>query len=78
MDVYMLLESYIASLQDNLPLAAAAGLLFVILLFRKPKLALSLVIVVALLLGILMFISSLSLTGAGHKSKMTTSGMPPD
>ena len=57
-------------LRENPYIAGALGLLFLFLLFTKPKLFFSVVILVGILAGVFYLISSLASTGASQKEKM--------
>jgi len=65
-----LIDSFIAFFQDHLLLAIALAIILLILLFRKPKVFLTISAIVLLLLGILYLISNVSSTGITYKEKL--------
>jgi len=65
-----LINGLIAYLRESPYIAGALGLFFLFLLFTKPKLFFSVVILVAILAGVFYLIASLSSTGTSQKEKM--------
>lgn len=72
MDINLMIESLIASAQSHLSLVVAGGILLILLLYRKPKLAFALLGIAALLFGILLLISNISSSGVAKKENMVT------
>ncbi len=60
----------ITYLQTNTPVAIAAALLLVYLLFRKPKFFLTVFFIALLLAGLLYLVEELSSIGVSHKKAL--------
>ena len=70
MDFAAIINDIVTYFRENPYIAGALGLLFIFLLFTKPKLFFSVVILVGILAGVFYLISNLASTGASHKEKM--------
>jgi hypothetical protein len=77
MDFFGSINSIIAFFQNNLFIAIAAAILLVFLLYRKPKLFLTIFFIALLLSGVFYLISTLSSTGVSHKGKILQKGDVP-
>ncbi len=69
MDLNLLLETAVAFVQANLYACAALAVLFGLLMFRSPKLALGVFCVTLLLAGVFLLISDVATSGVHYKSK---------
>jgi len=65
-----LIEGIINFFQDHLLFALAFAIVLLFLLFRKPKVFLTVSAIVLLLLGILYLISNIASTGVTYKEKL--------
>ena len=77
MDFFGSINSIIAFFQNNLFIAIAAAILLVFLLYRKPKLFLTIFLIALFLSGVFYLISTLSSTGVSHKEKILQKGDVP-
>jgi len=66
----LVIDSIVTFFQDHLLFAVAFAIVLLFLLFRKPKVFLTISAIVLLLLGILYLISDISSTGVTHKEKL--------
>jgi chromate transport protein ChrA len=66
----MIKTIFVNYFQDNMYIAIALAVVFCLLLFRKPKVFLTLIFVTVFLTGVLYLISTLSTTGAFQKQKL--------
>lgn len=70
MDFTAVINELFTYLRENPYIAGALGLFFLFLLFTKPKLFFSVVVLVGLLAGVFYFISSVASTGVSQKGKL--------
>ncbi len=63
-------NNIITYLQTNTPIAIAAALLLVYLVFRKPKFFLTVFFIALLLAGLLYLVEGLSSIGVSHKKSL--------
>jgi len=77
MDFFGSINSIIAFFQNNLFIAIVAAILLVFLLYRKPKLFLTIFFIALFLSGVFYLISTLSSTGVSHKEKILQKGDVP-
>jgi hypothetical protein len=77
MDFFGSINSIIAFFQNNLFIAGAAAILLVFLLYRKPKLFLTIFLIALFLSGVFYMISTLSSTGVSQKGKLLQKGDTP-
>jgi hypothetical protein len=70
MNFTAVIDSIIIFFQDHLFFALAFAIVLLFLLFRKPKVFLTISAIVLLLLGILYLISDISSTGVTYKEKL--------
>jgi chromate transport protein ChrA len=61
---------FINYFQHNIYVAIALGVVFSLLLFRKPKVLFSIILITLFITGVLYLISTLSTTGAFQKQKL--------
>jgi hypothetical protein len=72
MDFMLMFENFISMAQANLPIFLAAAALIILLLYKNPKLGMT-VILIALVLSVVFYlITSISTTGVSSKSKLNT------
>ncbi len=72
MDFTVIFENFISMAQANLPMFLAAAALFILLLYRNPKVGMA-VILIALVLSVVFYlISSISTTGVSSKSELNS------
>jgi hypothetical protein len=69
MDLNLLLQMVVAFVQANIYPCAALAVLFGLLLYRSPKLALGVFGVTMLLAGVFLLISDVATSGANYKTK---------
>jgi len=70
MDFAAIINDIVTYFRENPYIAGALGLLFIFLLFTRPKLFFSVVVLVGILAGVFYLISNLASTGASQKEKM--------
>lgn len=70
MDFAAIINEIVTYFRENPYIAGALGLLFIFLLFTKPKLFFSVVVLVGILAGVFYLISNLASTGGSQKEKM--------
>jgi hypothetical protein len=70
MDFSELIQEVVAYFTENPYIAGALGLLFLFMLFKKPKLLFSVIVLVGLLAGVFYLISSVASTGVSQKERM--------
>jgi hypothetical protein len=70
MDFAAIINDIVMYFRENPYIAGALGLLFIFLLFTKPRLFFSVVVLVGILAGVFYLISNLASTGASQKEKM--------
>jgi hypothetical protein len=70
MDFTAVINEFITYFRENPYIAGALGLFFLFLLFTKPKLFFSVLVLVGLLAGVFYFISSVASTGVSQKGKL--------
>ncbi len=70
-----IINNIITYLQTNIPIAIAAALLLVYLLFRKPKFFLTVFFIALLLAGLVYLVLELSSIGVSHKKVLINKGL---
>jgi hypothetical protein len=70
MDFTAVINELLTYFRGNPYIAGALGLFFLFLLFTKPRLFFSVLILVGLLAGVFYFISSVASTGVSQKGKL--------
>ena len=70
MDFNAVINELVAYLRENPYIAGALGLFLLFLLFKKPKLFFSVVVLAGLLAGVFYLISSVASTGVSQKGKL--------
>jgi len=70
MDFSDIINNIVVYLQSNIYITVGLALVSLLLLFRKPKIFITLLVIVSILLGVLYMISGVSDTGSAYKRKM--------
>lgn len=70
MDFTALINELLAYFRENPYIAGALGLFFLFLLFKKPKLFFSVLVLAGLLAGVFYLISNVASTGVSQKGKL--------
>ena len=70
MDLMAVVNELVTYFRENPYVAGALGLFFLFLLFTKPKLFFSVLVLVGLLAAVFYFISSVASTGVSQKGKL--------
>ncbi len=76
MDLNLLIQTAVAFVQANLAACAVLAVLFGILLFRSPKLALGVFGITMLLAGVFLLISDVATSGVNYKTKAISRSAP--
>ncbi len=77
MDLFEISRSITGFFAGNLYISIAVAILLLFLLFKKPKLFLTIFILALLMAGVFYVISTVSSTGVSHKQKMIEKGPLP-
>ena len=70
MDFFDIINNIVVYLQSNIYVTVGLALVFLFLLFSKPKLFITLLLIASILLGVLYMISSVAGTGLNYKQGM--------
>ncbi len=76
MDVNLIVQTVVAIVQANPYPSAALAVLFGLLLYRSPKLALGVFCVTLLLAGVFFLISDVATSGVGYKNEGVSRSTP--